>query len=170
MRKPELDFLHETPRPPMAAWLLLVLGVVAGATAAWRYLEAEQFLAGEQAVAAGLQAGQAAKKPVKAIATPQQASAETAGRAQLELPWDTLFGRLEQSRPAEIALLSLEADGRKREARLTAEAKNPGIMLDYVERLRRQSGLDAVVLSSHAVRADDPQKPLRFIVRLRWRA
>lgn len=167
MRKPQLDFLRETPRPLAVAWLLLVLGVTLGTTAALRYLKAEQLLAGERAVAAGLEAAQTAKKPVRAAA-PLQAAAEAAGRTQLELPWDILFVRLEQSRPDEIALLSLDADGRKREASLTAEAKNPGIMLDYVERLRNQPGFNAVVLSSHAVRAENPQQPLRFTVRLRW--
>ncbi len=167
MRKPELDFLRETPRPPAAAWLLLALGIVLGATAAWRYLEAEQSLAGERAVAAGLDAARTAKKPVRA-AKPRQAAAETADRTQLDLPWDTLFVQLEKSRPAEIALVSLEADGRKREASLTAEARNPGVMLDYLERLRNQSGFNAVVLSNHAVREENPQQPLRFAVRLRW--
>lgn len=168
MRRPELDFLRETPRPPATAWLLLALGLALAATAAWRYAQAQRALAAERAVAAGLQAAaRTAGKPVKA-AVPRQVAAETAARAQLELPWDTLFGQLEQSRPDEIALLSLEADGRKREASLTAEAKNPGVMLDYLERLRRQSGFDAVVLSSHAVRAEAPQQPLRFTVRLRW--
>ena len=167
MRKPELDFLREMPRPPAAAWLLLVLGITLGATAVLRYLKAEQSLAGERAVTAGLEAARTAKKPVKAT-MPLQAATEAAGRTQLELPWDALFVLLEQSRPDEIALLSLDADGRKREASLTAEAKNPGAMLDYVERLRKQSGFNAVVLSSHAVRAEDPQQPLRFAVRLRW--
>jgi hypothetical protein len=167
MRKPELDFLRETPRLPKAAWLLLAVGIALGAAEAWRYLKAEQSLAGERAIAASLETARAAKKPVKAI-MPQQAAAETADHTQLELPWDTLFGRLEQSRPDAIALLSLEADGRKRDASLTAEARNPGVMLDYIERLRSQPGLNAVVLSSHTVRVEDPQQPLRFVVRLRW--
>lgn len=167
MRKPELDFLRETPRLPAAAWLLLAAGIVLGATAALRYLKAERSLAGERAIAASLDAARTAKKPVKA-AVPLQAASEAAGRTQLDLPWDALFVRLEQSRPGEIALLSLDADGRKREASLTAEARNPGVMLDYLERLRKQSGFNTVVLSSHAVRAEAPQQPLRFMVRLRW--
>jgi hypothetical protein len=169
MQKPELDFLRETPRLPVAAWVLLAAGIALAATAAWRYLKTEQSLAGERAIAASLEAERPAKKPLRS-AMLTQAAAGTADRAQLDLPWDTLFGRLEQSRPDGIALLSLEADGRKREASLTAEARRPGIMLDYVERLRSQPGLDAVVLSSHTVRVEDPQEPLRFVVRLRWRA
>jgi hypothetical protein len=167
MRKPELDFLRERPRLPAAAWLLLGLGVLLAATAAARYLKAERGLAGERAVVAGLEAARAARKPAKAV-MPQQAAAETADRTQLELPWDTLFVQLEKSRPDEIALVSIEADGRKREASLIAEARNPAIMLDYLERLRSQSGFNAVVLSSHTLRAEDPQQPLRFVLRLRW--
>lgn len=174
MRKPELDFLRETPAQPTAAWLLLAAGLLLSGMAAGRYLDAERSLAGERAIAASLEVKRPAAKPARGAAPAQaqvqaQALALAAGREQLDLPWDTLFLRLEQSRPDEIALLSLEADGRKREATLTAEARKPGQMLDYVERLRHQPGLDAVVLSSHAVRQEDPQQPLRFVVRLRWR-
>ena len=169
MRRPELDFLHETPRLPQLAWLLFAAGIALAVLSMYRYVKAEQALAGERAIAASLTAKRPASK-VERLIRPNLAEVATSDREQLDTPWDALFVRLEQNHPKGIALVSLEANGRKREATLTVEAKKPDVMLDYVEKLRNQHGLAAVVLSSHEVRIDDPQQPLRFVVRLRWGA
>lgn len=165
MERLHLDLLRGAPRPPLAAWLLLAAGLGLASLVGWRYLETGRALAAEQEAAAGLQPAPAARP---ARATPRTAAAET-GRTQLDLPWGALFARLEHSRPAAIALVALEADGRKREAGLTAEARSPAAMLDYLARLRREPGLAEVTLVSHAVREDDPQRPLRFALRFTWR-
>jgi Tfp pilus assembly protein PilN len=87
----------------------------------------------------------------------------------LQLPWGKLLQSLEQTYPGHIALLSLEADERRNEATLTAEARNAEAMLAYLEVLKAPPGLKTVVLASHEIQEEDEQRPLRFVVRLGWR-
>lgn len=163
MARLELDFLHPGGGSTSAGWLLLAVGVALACLVGWHYAEAARDLA-----AARVEAGRLAPAPVRrAVATPARA-ALAAGRDELDLPWGRLFAALEGSRPGTVALVSIEADGRRREAGLTGEARTPTAMLDYIARLRREPGLAGVVLVSHGVREDAPQRPLVFVVRLRW--
>lgn len=93
-----------------------------------------------------------------------------AAREQLAVRWDDLFVRLEASHPKRIALVALEADARKPEATLTAEARSAKDMLAYIEQLKGEAGFASVTLASHIVQEGDPQQPLRFVVRLVWKA
>jgi hypothetical protein len=43
-------------------------------------------------------------------------------------------------------------------------------MLAYVELLKGKAGFASVTLVSHALQEGDPQRPLRFVLRLVWRA
>lgn len=115
-------------------------------------------------------ASAAAQRPQRAaIVGEEQTVAREAGE-QLATPWSGLFVRLESSRPKRIALVALEADARKPEATLTAEARTAKDMLAYVEQLKGEAGFASVTLASHAMQEGDPQRPLRFVVRLVWRA
>lgn len=86
------------------------------------------------------------------------------------VPWADLFVRLETNRPKRIALVALEADARKPEATLTAEARTAKDMLAYIEQLKGEAGFASVTLASHALQESDPQQPLRFVLRLVWKA
>ena len=91
------------------------------------------------------------------------------GAALLDVPWGELFGRLEQTRPAKIAFLSVQADAGKRSLALTAEAANAADMINYLEALRQKGGFQAVTLSDHSVMvADDGTESLQFTVRMGW--
>lgn len=169
MRSLHLDFLHPHPRPPWAAWALLAGGILLAGLAMWRHGELAGEIAREQGIALRLQADtqSPATRPRQAGASGQ--TAQTTVQARLELPWAHLFRSLEQLRSKHIALISLEADDRRNEATLTAEARTPEAMLAYLEDLKVRAGLQAVVLSSHEVQEEDEQRPLRFVIRLGWR-
>ena len=166
MRHLRLDLLHPRPRAHWAGGLLLAAGVALAGWTAWQDAQTRQALA--EAVAAAPQPSAAAVRRAPAVAGDAQAVAHQA-RAQLATPWDALFVRLETNVPKGIALLALEADARKTEATLTAEARSARDMLAWVEQLKLEAGFATVVLASHALQENDPQRPLRFVVRLDWR-
>lgn len=166
MRELKLNFLHAFPSPHWSARVLLFAGLLSLGWAGWQGQEARRALEATEA---------AAPKPVVAQRMPRNVAGLAAGasqsaQAQLTAPWGELFARLENSRPENIALLALEADTRKTEATLTAEARNAGDMLAYVEKLRKDAGFAAVTLASHTLQENDAQQPLRFVLRLVWRS
>lgn len=163
----KLDFEHPAPRPHWTAWLLLAAGLAAAAWTGWQAWRAQE--AFDRAVA---EAPHAAQVPAPRRATAAARTDDTAARSareQLATPWSELFMRLEGNLPKRIALVTLEADTRKLEATLTAEARNAKDMLAYVEQLKDEAGFTTVTLASHALQEADPQQPLRFIVRLGWK-
>ncbi|GAB3468184.1 hypothetical protein GCM10027321_36350 [Massilia terrae] len=98
-----------------------------------------------------------------------QASKINAAVLQLNLPWLALHDALQTATPASIALLSLEPDARKRNLRITAEAKNSDDMITYVEQLRLQDLFGAVSLVHHELNQQDPNRPIRFQIEAEWR-
>jgi hypothetical protein len=168
MRTLRLDLLHPLPRPHWAAWLLLAAGLGLAGWVGWQGQQVQAAL--DEAVAAAPQpATAAARRPARAAAGEEQTAARAA-REQLAVPWGDLFIRLETRLPKHIALVALEADARKPEAILTAEARTVKDMLAYIEQLKGEAGFASVTLASHAVQQGDPQQPLRFVVRLVWKA
>ena len=167
MRTLRLDFLHPFPRPHWAGWLLLAAGLGLATWVGWQGQQAQAAL--DEAVAAAPHpVAAAARRPAAATASEEQTAARQA-REQLAIPWGELFVRLETNRPKEIALVALEADARKPEATLTAEARTAKDMLGWIERLKGEAGFASVTLASHALQESDPQQPLRFVLRLVWR-
>lgn len=166
----KLDFEHPAPRPHWTAWLLLAAGLAAAAWTGWQARQAQA--AFERAVAEAPHATQA-PAPRRATATAAAVADDTAARSareQLATPWSELFMRLEGNLPKRIALVALEVDARKSEAILTAEARDAKDMLAYVEQLKDEAGFATVTLASHALQETDPQRPLRFVLRLGWRS
>ena len=88
---------------------------------------------------------------------------------ELSRRWDRIFLALESAKAPNVALLAIEPDPRKGLLKLTAEAKGKNAMLDYVDRLQTAQPLERVMLESHEVQAQAPEKPVRFIVTATWR-
>jgi len=86
----------------------------------------------------------------------------------LGLKWDSVFGAVAAAHREGIALLSFAPEPEKGTVKINAEAKSFSIMLDYVERLEDQPALDAVYLVSHSMQNDNPQKPVRFVIKADW--
>ncbi len=52
---------------------------------------------------------------------------------------------------------------------ITGEAKDLPLALAYVQRLQSSSLLRYPMLDSHELKADDPQRPVRFAMTAEWR-
>lgn len=165
MRRLRLDFLHPLPRPHWASWLLLAAG---GALAAWSGWQGAQTQAALDAAVTAAPRAPAAAARTRFVAADEQAAVRQA-REQLAIPWDALFVRLETNLPKRIALVALEADARKPDATLTAEAMSAQDMLAWIEQLRLEGGFASVTLVSHALQESEAQQPLRFVLRLDWK-
>jgi Tfp pilus assembly protein PilN len=96
----------------------------------------------------------------------------------LNRPWSALWDALERVSSApgvQVAILEMRPDAASDQdpnagqgLRLLAESKDSAHMLGFMRQLRAEPFFVSAVLSSHQVNAQDPNKPLRFEVNLRW--
>ena len=179
MKRVRIDFappglartLHRTG--PMA-WSLAVLAVLlcaaAGATG-WQMLARQHVLDAQlaqvRAHAAPVTVAVVAPQPQIGVA---QAAAVNAAVLQLNLPWRALRDAVAAGTPANIALIALEPDPRRRSMKITAEAKSSDEMIAYVEQLKRQELFGAVALVRHEINELDPNRPIRFQLDAQWSA
>lgn len=169
MHRLTLDFLHPLPRPHWAAWLLLAVGLGLAAWVGWQDQQVVRALAVAAAESPAPRTPPPAQRATRAATGEAQTGAAESAQAQLATPWGELFGWLETNRPARIALLSLDADARKADVTLTAEARSVKDMLAWIEQLKGEAGFHSVTLASHTVQDADPQRPIRFVLRLGWK-
>jgi hypothetical protein len=178
MKRVRIDFappslartLHRTG--PLA-WSLAVLALLLAAAAGWQLLARQRVLDAQLAQVRA----HAAPVTVAAVA-PQarigvaQAAAVNAAVLQLNLPWRALHDAVAAGTPANIALIALEPDPRRRSMKITAEAKGSDEMIAYVEQLKQQElfGAGAVTLLRHEINELDPNRPLRFQLDAQWSA
>jgi Tfp pilus assembly protein PilN len=89
---------------------------------------------------------------------------------QLSLPWDALFKAVEATSEKQIALLSIQPDVGKHIVRIGGEAKDFNALLAYMTRLEQSKILNHVYLTSHELRSQDAEKPVRFSLLANWAA
>jgi hypothetical protein len=172
MNRIELDFITPGARPGALSWLLLALGLLAFAVAAlaWRAADADARTA--ESRLAGLSAAPVAKAAKTSLRADAAALARQRGedhaRRALALPWAALLTTLQASRPDDIALLELDADGRRGDFLLTAEAKSHQAMLAYYQLLQAEAGLRAVSLTRHELHEIDGVQGVNFSLRGEW--
>lgn len=165
--KLRLDFVRPHPAASVLGWGLLTLGLVALAWAGWRYQSASAAHEAATARLAALTPRPAPRRPVLRSDARDEAEAP-AGRRLLEADWGRLFDALEQSRPASVALLRVEAEAARGTLLLSATAKDAAAMLAYLQRLERLPLLSRVALSSHQDEAVDGLRTVRFDLRAQW--
>lgn len=172
MRALDLDFQRRRPAS-LAGWILLALGA---SLAAFMWLEGRRV--GEEA-AIHQETVRRAERSLPGAARAPQSAAETKAQeavlaemravlAQLNLPWNDLFATLESIGVGEVALLSLTPDARKRQVRITGEARNLSAMLEFHRRLEESGRLSDVALVNHEVGEHSPQRPVRFSLTASW--
>jgi Tfp pilus assembly protein PilN len=105
--------------------------------------------------------------PAALLPAPQIAAINSATE-QLNLPWRDLLDAVEAATPKDIALLTLEPDGRKHILKGVAEARDSDAMLAYIEALQQQEFFSNVVLTRHDTNEQDARKPLRFQFEAQW--
>lgn len=90
--------------------------------------------------------------------------------AALSVPWNELFHEFEVDSGPDVTLLAIEPDVETGAVELTAESRNLEAMSAYNAHLAASARFDNVFVKQHEVLASDPQKPIRFVMSLRWRA
>ncbi len=165
----ELDFSTARRNAPLG-WLLLGAGLIAAAVAGvqFRSAHAERLAhAGDLDAISGRHAVfEAAAGPA---ADPRATKAAAGVARDLQVPWAEMLTALEAVQARDVALLGVEPSPTRHNIRITAEAKTPDAMLNYVDALRSESFPD-VHLSSHQLEVQTPGVPVRFVIQARWRA
>lgn len=161
-----LDFVSRRRAPAVWGWLLLVLGASYATWAGWRH----------ETIAAALDAQQARLDRLAPMAerpdprtTRSDDPAATRAHRQLDADWQTLLRSLERSRPADIALLSLEADATDGAVTLYGKARNSAAMLTYLKILEGMDVLSDIALARHGAVDTDAEHGVDFLVHAHWR-
>jgi Tfp pilus assembly protein PilN len=166
MRKFELDF-QRRPAPSVAGWLLLVAGIGAAAALGHQGWQVDQHHTVQAARMARLHAGNAALDAGQQKDDPQLVAARQMTEKS-KLPWDTLFGALESTDQADVALLAIVPEVQRRNVKIHAEARDFAAMLAFQRHLQLNTGLSQVVLLDHTVNKDVAEKPVRFHIQAHW--
>lgn len=165
MARLDFDFHVRPPRPSKLGIALVLLGVAA---LAWSLNN----LQAARATGAGLATQIAALEQTRPrtvsrpVAQTDNAAqiAQTRIASQLAYSWQPAFDALAAARSKKIALLSLEAVQSKAQLKLVAEARQLADAVAYIDALQQQPGIKRAALIQHELRADDPQKPVRFSI------
>ena len=173
MQRLSLDII----KSPVSAWpgiALLVIGSVCATAAYLQYLGTSERNTVLQSKLT--QAGEASQQQTtgqSSTLTSEQLAVEDHRAREIAsfllLPWRDLFAAIEHASQDDVALLAIEPDHKKNQVRITAEAKDFSILIDYLKRLGSAPQLKLVRLLRYEVREDDKQHPLRFIVEASWR-
>jgi len=170
MARLELDFAPARRNAPLG-WVLLAAGLVLATLAGvqFRAAHAERLAhAGELSALSGKLLPANAEAAGQAV-DPRAAKAAAAVARDLRVPWSEMLTALEAVQARDVALLGVEPSPTRHNIRITAEAKTPDAMLNYVDALRGEA-FPEVHLASHQVQAQTPGEPVRFVVQARWKA
>ena len=167
----DLDFSPSRRNQPVG-WFLLAIGVVAALLAAVQFQSAQaarMALASELDAASGRLAHPHGESPrAGPPLDPRVSKAANQIARELQMPWAEMLAALEAVPTPEVALLGVEPSALRHVVRITAEAKNSGAMLDYLQALQGGRQFSDIWLTSHQVQALTPGTPVRFVVQLKW--
>ncbi|SFD07157.1 PilN domain-containing protein [Massilia yuzhufengensis] len=179
MKRTNIDFAPRSLRrtlyltPGRFAGLALP-AIVLGAVALSEFSRYQDERAQLAALQAALAARSAAARPV-ALAAPlkssvpeAQAQAVNDAVMQLNLPWRDLVEAVRAATPADVALLALEPDAKRRTLRITAETRNSDDMLAYLAKMQELGWFGSVALVRHEIAEQEPNRPLRFQLSAQW--
>lgn len=176
MRDLHLDYQHVYKPVPWVGMAVLAVALTALSLTGGYYRTLEQ-----QVVAWETRLDRIERLSSRAARVPRTVTLQTARARKLEviqanqvvrqlsLPWNALFKAVEPSSAQNIALLSLEPDAGNGTVTIGGEAKDLGSLLSYTKQLSASGIFDGVMLKSHRVDQDDPQKPLRFSLQATWK-
>lgn len=170
----DLDFAPSARHVQPLGVALLGAGLVALLAGAFVWSQAWSAQAAQAGTLAALDSREAdvaarASRPASAAAgelARQRASLRVA--RGLQTPWSDLLSALESAPHEHVALLAIEPSLARQLVRLSAEARDPDAMLDYLAALQADARLAQVVLVSHQVQAQAPGKPVRFQMQAAW--
>lgn len=168
-----LDFVRSRRPAGMAGFILLALGVVAlSSILAFDVVDLRPTLVAlQQKVSDGQQQLKARSPEVPANELVRfESDRKEADKATVAInrPWRSVLDRLESLAGRPVALLTLEPDAVKGEIALMAEARNLEAMSAYYRDIQHLDGFSDVVLRTHQTNFQDPDKPVRFRITLKW--
>jgi Tfp pilus assembly protein PilN len=150
------------------AWPTLAVAaslIALATTGAWKM----SALNGERS---GLERELAAARAAMPVATPAQHESRPPPRREvdafnavahrLNTPWPDIFASLEQTMPANVALLGIDPDTGQSRMRGSAQAVDHRAMVDYVGRLSSRWPFGQARLLRHEMNEKDSARPLRF--------
>lgn len=167
----ELDFIAAPPRVPPAGALLIAAGLLAGALAAGHFAALRSEASGLEARLEGVRA----ERPGRVLgkgASPEFSADLTRARAvvgRLAAPWEEMFDEVEAAIGSDVALLAVQPDLVKARLTLTGEARGLKQVVAFAARLNRGKAVGDALFTTHEVRVQDPQRPVRFTLEARWR-
>lgn len=169
-----IDFAPQRPRPPLASIALFLVAAAACTAALLDYhsVGAEVEELARQNQEARHQLDDLKRRyapPPQADLAPEVIAAANRAITQLNLPWEDLFEIFESRTLPTVALLALEPDSRKGLVKITAEAKGPEDMANFLELLVAEPRFAEVALAKHEINQKDANRPVRFVVEARWR-
>jgi hypothetical protein len=177
MKRLHIDFVA-TPlwRLPVAARArqiligLAALALLAGAAIAWQWRQLEQQIAATtEAIARARHAIVQHTPPPRSplLLSAQQIAAVNHAIGQLNIPWPAVLDGFESVATADVALLQIEPDPRRRLVKGVAEAKNHQRMLAYLAALGAAAPFTGAMVSKQEINEKDPHRPLRFLFEAR---
>lgn len=162
MRDIHLDLLHRKRPLPRLSWLLLAIGSAVFVSALILNVVSQSMLERAESARGSIPSARSDKGA-------SQASKAGVRNVAIDPPWEKLLSRLEQTKPKDIALLQLEADGLAGTAVLIAQASSHDSMLAYLGKLNVEPGLQNVALSQHVETDNASSRGIRFTIRLNWK-
>jgi hypothetical protein len=105
---------------------------------------------------------------VKSEISPEQIRQIQTTVEALTLPWNELLQGIEKSDMQDIALLSLEPNGKKQQVTISGEAKNLQTALSYIQKLEAQPILEKVYLQKYNIDEANLFKPVKFTLIAQW--
>lgn len=172
MRRLELDFWKNRPASPWASWVLLAVAIAFAADLGVTYAGLLETVARKEARFARPGGPIEEFRPAR-TGLPEASAGEIAFARdtiqRLSMPWDNLFGALESTARARIALLAIEPDTKTGTVLISGQAGDYPAVLDYVSELGHAGPLSRVHLVRHELRLNDPRQPVAFTVSASWR-
>lgn len=173
MRALKLDYRCKENWRQRAGWFGLLLACLVLGDLGWQYRQLALEVEAGEAELASLTARPRAMQS-RHGGRQGKTMEEEMGRARevllhLDIPWVDLFGAVEASTSADVALLGIEPEPKQEQVRIIGEAKNYPAVLDYARRLEAGAPLSGVHLQSHQIQMQDPERPVRFVLGAAWR-
>jgi len=175
MRALNLDYV--STRTPSVPGLLVMIAALIIIVSAWLFYQQVQqqtkLLDQQLQHVRELSGIKLSEAPAQKKSSPElQAQIEQAKKMAdfLMVPWSQVFTGLEAAVLDDAAVLAIEPDSKKRQLKITVEAKNQDVMFAYIQRLEASPKLSNVYLLKHEIMEDADQKPIRFVAVAKWTA
>lgn len=163
-------------RYPLAGIVILILAFASVVSVGIMYVNVQRLTSRATAVLAERNAerertNRAKKEPTasEVEARQRQLNALRAIHSSLTVPWIDLFQEFEADPGPDVSLLGIDPDLQAGTVEVTAEGRDLMAMVRYHEHLSSSAKFEDVFVKQHEVQISDPQKPVRFVISLRWR-